>query len=71
MQAAVPQGVGAMAAILGGDDAQIAQVCTEVANGQVVAPPTTTRPVNSSSPAILKRSIARSRAWPNWVCAKP
>lgn len=38
MQAAVPAGVGAMAAILGGDDAQIAQVCAEVANGQVVAP---------------------------------
>ena len=38
MQAAVPQGIGAMAAILGGDDAQIAQVCAEVAQGQVVAP---------------------------------
>jgi [acyl-carrier-protein] S-malonyltransferase len=38
MQAAVPQGVGAMAAILGGDDAQIAQVCEEVAQGQVVSP---------------------------------
>ena len=38
MQAAVPPGVGAMAAILGGDDAQIAQVCAEVAQGQVVAP---------------------------------
>jgi [acyl-carrier-protein] S-malonyltransferase len=38
MQAAVPQGVGAMAAILGGDDAQIAEVCAEVAQGQVVSP---------------------------------
>lgn len=38
MQVAVPLGVGAMAAILGGDDAQIAQVCAEVAQGQVVAP---------------------------------
>lgn len=38
MQAAVPQGVGAMAAILGGDDVQIAQVCAEMAQGQVVAP---------------------------------
>src|SRR5262249_51688540 len=38
MQAAVPQGVGAMAAILGGDDAQIAGVCDEVAQGQVVTP---------------------------------
>jgi len=38
MQAAVPPGVGAMAAILGGDDAQIALVCEEVAQGQVVSP---------------------------------
>jgi len=38
MQAAVPQGVGAMAAILGGDDAQIAQVCAEVAHDQIVSP---------------------------------
>jgi [acyl-carrier-protein] S-malonyltransferase len=38
MQDAVPAGVGVMAAILGGDDAQIAQVCAEVAQGQVVAP---------------------------------
>jgi [acyl-carrier-protein] S-malonyltransferase len=38
MQAAVPQGIGAMAAILGGDDAQIAQVCAEVEQGQVVSP---------------------------------
>jgi [acyl-carrier-protein] S-malonyltransferase len=38
MQAAVPPGVGAMAAVLGGDDAQIAQVCAEVAQDQVVAP---------------------------------
>ncbi|QWT22298.1 ACP S-malonyltransferase [Bacillus sp. NP157] len=47
MQAAVPPGVGAMAAILGGDDAQIAQVCAEVAEGQVVAP------ANFNSPGQL------------------
>jgi [acyl-carrier-protein] S-malonyltransferase len=47
MQAAVPAGVGAMAAILGGDDAQIAQVCAEVAQGQVVAP------ANLNSPGQL------------------
>ena len=47
MQAAVPAGVGAMAAILGGDDAQIAQVCEEVAQGQVVAP------ANYNSPGQL------------------
>lgn len=47
MQAAVPAGVGAMAAILGGDDAQIAAVCEEVAQGQVVAP------ANYNSPGQL------------------
>ena len=38
MQAAVPAGVGAMAAVLGGDDAAIAEVCREVAGDEVVAP---------------------------------
>jgi [acyl-carrier-protein] S-malonyltransferase len=47
MQAAVPAGVGAMAAILGGDDAQIATVCDEMAQGQVVAP------ANFNSPGQL------------------
>src|SRR6201991_1146468 len=47
MQAAVPAGVGAMAAILGGDDAQIAQACEDVAQGQVVSP------ANFNSPGQL------------------
>ncbi|HUA79838.1 MAG TPA: ACP S-malonyltransferase [Dyella sp.] len=47
MQAAVPAGVGAMAAILGGDEAQITAVCDEVAQGQVVAP------ANYNSPGQL------------------
>lgn len=47
MQAAVPAGVGAMAAIIGGDDAQIAAVCEEVAQGQVLAP------ANYNSPGQL------------------
>lgn len=47
MQTAVPTGVGAMAAILGADDAQIAAVCEEVAQGQVVAP------ANYNSPGQL------------------
>lgn len=38
MQAAVPGKTGAMAAVLGGDDEEIARVCAEVADGQVVAP---------------------------------
>lgn len=35
MQQAVPEGVGAMAAILGLKDEQVLQVCTEVAQGEV------------------------------------
>ncbi|RAP56381.1 ACP S-malonyltransferase [Oleiagrimonas sp. MCCC 1A03011] len=38
MQSAVPVGVGGMAAVLGGDDARIAEICAEVAGDQVVAP---------------------------------
>jgi [acyl-carrier-protein] S-malonyltransferase len=37
MQAAVPEGVGAMAAILGLDDTQVIQVCGEAAEQEVVA----------------------------------
>jgi [acyl-carrier-protein] S-malonyltransferase len=62
MQAAVPQGVGAMAAILGGDDAQIAQVCAEVAQGQVVAPANFNAPgqlVIAGHSEAVDRAIAR------------
>ena len=38
MQSAVPEGVGAMAAILGLDDAAVKQVCETAANGRVVSP---------------------------------
>ncbi|HET7663792.1 MAG TPA: ACP S-malonyltransferase [Rhodanobacteraceae bacterium] len=38
MQAAVPPGVGAMAAVLGGDDEAVAEVCREAAGDEVVAP---------------------------------
>lgn len=38
MQAAVPEGVGAMAAILGLDDEVVAAICREVAEDQVVVP---------------------------------
>lgn len=37
MQAAVPAGVGAMAAILGLQDHQVVNTCAEVANGDIVA----------------------------------
>jgi len=38
MQDAVPPGVGAMAAIMGGDDDAVAAACMEAAQGQVVEP---------------------------------
>jgi [acyl-carrier-protein] S-malonyltransferase len=44
MQSAVPEGVGAMAAILGLDDAVVAGVCEAAAAGEVVSP------VNYNSP---------------------
>lgn len=62
MQAAVPQGVGAMAAILGGDDAQIAQVCADVANGQVVAPANYNAPgqlVIAGNTEAVERALVR------------
>jgi len=62
MQAAVPAGVGAMAAILGGDDAQIAQVCAEVAQGQVVAPANYNSPgqlVIAGNAEAVDRALAR------------
>lgn len=38
MQAAVPLGTGGMAAVIGGDEERIAQICAEEAEDQVVAP---------------------------------
>lgn len=39
MQAAVPAGVGAMAAVLGAEDAQVAQVCLQVSQAESVVVP--------------------------------
>lgn len=47
MQEAVPSGTGAMAAIMGLDDAVLAAVCAEAAQGQVV------EPVNFNAPAQI------------------
>jgi [acyl-carrier-protein] S-malonyltransferase len=62
MQQAVPAGVGAMAAIIGGDDDQIAQVCAEVAQGEIVAPANFNSPgqlVIAGHAAAVDRAIAR------------
>jgi [acyl-carrier-protein] S-malonyltransferase len=47
MQEAVPPGVGAMAAIMGGDDDAVTQACVEAAQGQVV------EPVNFNAPGQI------------------
>lgn len=62
MQAAVPAGVGAMAAVLGGDDAQIRAVCEDVAQGQVVAPANYNSPgqlVIAGHVEAIERALAR------------
>ena len=62
MQAAVPPGVGAMAAVIGGDDAQIAAVCAEVAQGQVVSPANFNSPgqlVIAGNAEAVDRAVAR------------
>ena len=64
MQDAVPAGVGAMAAIMGGDDDAVAAACAEAAQGQVV------EPVNFNAPGqvviaghreAVERAIALAR----------
>ena len=64
MQTAVPAGVGAMAAILGLDDAAVADVCTRAAEADIVSP------VNYNSPgqvviaghaAAVERAIALAK----------
>ncbi len=62
MQAAVPAGVGAMAAVLGGDDKQIADVCAEVAGDEVVSPANYNAPgqlVIAGNVTAVDRAIAR------------
>jgi [acyl-carrier-protein] S-malonyltransferase len=65
MQEAVPPGVGAMAAIMGGNDDAVAQACNEAAQGQVV------EPVNFNAPGqiviaghreAVERAIALAKA---------
>ena len=61
MQEAVPEGTGAMSAIIGLDDAAIAKACEESAEGQVVSP------VNFNSPGQVviagnKEAVERAGA---------
>jgi [acyl-carrier-protein] S-malonyltransferase len=61
MQAAVPAGTGAMAAVLGADDAVIAEVCAAVAGDEIVAPANFNSPgqtVIAGHAAAVDRALA-------------
>ncbi len=65
MQSAVPEGVGAMAAILGLAPAQVAELCRKGADGQVVAPANLNSPeqtVISGNAEAVKRVVELASA---------
>jgi [acyl-carrier-protein] S-malonyltransferase len=64
MQDAVAAGVGAMAAVIGGDDAAVAEACREAAQGEVV------EPVNFNAPGQIVIAGNRSAVERAIVAAK-
>ncbi len=65
MQSAVPEGVGAMAAILGLAPAQVAGICRQAADGQVVAPANLNSPeqtVISGHAEAVRRAVELASA---------
>ena len=65
MQDAVPVGTGAMAAILGADEALVAQACAEAAGGEVVSPANLNSPgqiVIAGATAAVARAGERAKA---------
>src|SRR5712675_3559577 len=65
MQTAVPEGVGAMAAILGLAPAQVADLCRKAAHGQIVAPANLNSPeqtVISGHAEAVKRAVELASA---------
>ncbi|HGT1943868.1 TPA: ACP S-malonyltransferase [Neisseria gonorrhoeae] len=64
MQSAVPQGVGAMAAILGLEDEQVRQICAESAQGEVVEAVNFNSPgqvVIAGNAAAVERTMAAAK----------
>ena len=60
MQEAVPEGQGAMAAIMGGDDATVTTLCADAAQGDVLAPANFNSPgqiVISGTAAAVARAV--------------
>jgi [acyl-carrier-protein] S-malonyltransferase len=65
MQAAVPEGEGAMAAVIGLDDAAVAAACEQAAQGEVVEPVNYNAPgqvVIAGSRAAVDRAMEAARA---------
>ncbi len=65
MQEAVAAGVGAMAAIIGADDAAVADACREAAQGEVVEPVNFNAPgqiVIAGNKAAVERAIVAAKA---------
>lgn len=65
MQQAVAPGVGAMAAVVGGDDADVADACREAAQGEVVEPVNFNAPgqiVIAGNKAAVERAIVAAKA---------
>ena len=65
MQDAVPAGAGAMAAIIGGDDAAVAEACREAAQGEVVEPVNFNAPgqvVIAGDKAAVERAMTAAKA---------
>jgi [acyl-carrier-protein] S-malonyltransferase len=66
MQAAVPPGTGAMAAILGLEDAAVAALCAEAAEGEVLAAVNFNAPgqvVIAGTAAAVARAVAAAKGW--------
>jgi [acyl-carrier-protein] S-malonyltransferase len=65
MQDAVPPGVGAMAAIMGGEDEAVIEACRDAAQGEVVEPVNFNAPgqlVIAGHKAAVERAIAAAKA---------
>ncbi|HKP65968.1 MAG TPA: ACP S-malonyltransferase [Casimicrobiaceae bacterium] len=65
MQQAVAPGVGAMAAVVGGDDAAVADACREAAQGEVVEPVNFNAPgqiVIAGNKAAVERAIVAAKS---------
>jgi len=66
MQEAVPTGVGAMAAVMGLDDAEVERCCAQVSGGEVVLPVNYNAPgqvvIAGHAPAVQRASDACKRA---------